>query len=123
LILATTHQLYRFHQAFDAVFLDEADAFPYTADETLQRAVRKAAKPNAPIHFVTATPSTKLLEESKRTGHVSIIARRYHGKPLPVPRFAPLWNYEKQLAKGKIPTALRSWTTMRLVQGQPFLIF
>ena len=47
--------------AFDVIFVDEADAFPYTADETLRRAVKKAAKENAPIHSVTATPSKKLI--------------------------------------------------------------
>jgi len=63
LILATTHQLYRFQKAFDTIFVDEADAFPYTADETLQRAVKKAAKQDAPIHAVTATPSKQLIDE------------------------------------------------------------
>ncbi|PIC80194.1 DNA/RNA helicase [Sporosarcina sp. P18a] len=123
LILATTHQLYRFHEAFDAVFVDEADAFPYTADETLQRAVRKAAKPNAPIHFVTATPSSQLLAMNKKQDHISVLARRYHGQPLPVPRNVALWNYEKQLKKKRIPAKLLRWTTERLEKQQPFLIF
>ena len=83
LVLATTHQLYRFRHAFDAVYVDEADAFPYKADETLQRAVQKAVKPGAPVHFVTATPSNQLLATIRRTGFVSIINRRYHGHPLP----------------------------------------
>lgn len=123
LILATTHQLYRFLHAFDAIFVDEADAFPYTADETLRRAVRKAAKPGAPVHFVTATPSDKLIADIKRTGHISTITRRYHGHPLPVPRYDTLWNYDKQIHKGKLPKKLVIWTTERLQQQQPFLIF
>ncbi|ARK25506.1 DNA/RNA helicase [Sporosarcina sp. P37] len=123
LILATTHQLYRFHEAFDAVFVDEADAFPYTADETLQQAVRKAAKPNAPIHFVTATPSSRLLAMNKKQGNISILARRYHGQPLPVPRNAALWNYERQLKKKRIPKKLLDWTKECLEQQLPFLIF
>ena len=123
LILATTHQLYRFHEAFDVIFVDEADAFPYTADETLQRAVRKAAKPNAPIHFVTATPSSELLAMNKKQGKISVLARRYHGQPLPVPRNEALWNYEKQLKKKRIPAKLLRWTTERLDKQQPFLIF
>ena len=116
LILATTHQLYRFRHAFDAIFVDEADAFPYTADETLRKAVRKAAKPNAPIHFVTATPSDKLLAEMKRIGHISTINRRYHGHPLPVPRYDALWNYSKHISKGKLPKKLIAWTEQRLQQ-------
>ncbi|WP_203245935.1 DEAD/DEAH box helicase [Sporosarcina beigongshangi] len=123
LILATTHQLYRFRHAFDAIFVDEADAFPYTADETLRRAVRKAAKRHAPIHFVTATPSDKLLAEIKKKGHISTINHRYHGHPLPVPRYDALWNYSKHIQKDKLPKKLITWTTERLEQQQPFLIF
>ncbi|WP_438296417.1 DEAD/DEAH box helicase [Sporosarcina sp. FA15] len=123
LILATTHQLYRFRHAFDAIFVDEADAFPYTAEETLRRAVRKAAKPGAPVHFVTATPSDKLLADIKRTGQVSTIDRRYHGHPLPVPRCETLWNYTKQIQKGKLPKKLANWTAERLKRQEPFLIF
>lgn len=123
LILATTHQLYRFQEAFDAVFVDEADAFPYIADETLQQAVRKAAKTSAPIHFVTATPSAQLLAMNKKHGNISILSRRYHGKPLPEPRNETLWNYEKQLKKKRIPKKLLNWTKERLDKQQPFLIF
>jgi competence protein ComFA len=123
LILATTHQLYRFRHAFDAIFVDEADAFPYTAEETLRRAVRKAAKPKAPVHFVTATPSDKLLADIKKTGQVSTINRRYHGHPLPVPRYDTLWNYTKHIQKGKLPKKLANWTEERLRRKEPFLIF
>ncbi|MFS0575543.1 DEAD/DEAH box helicase family protein [Sporosarcina sp. 179-K 3D1 HS] len=123
LVLATTHQLFRFRHAFDAVFVDEADAFPYTADETLQRAVRKAAKPGAPVHFVTATPSDRLLANMKKSGNISTIDRRYHGHPLPVPRFDTLWNYAKQIRKGKLPKKLAAWTEERLLKHEPFLIF
>lgn len=123
LILATTHQLYRFRHAFDAIFVDEADAFPYTAEETLRRAVRKAVKPDAPVHFVTATPSDKLLADIKRTGAVSTINRRYHGHPLPIPRYDSLWNYTKHIQKGKLPKKLSNWTEERLRKNEPFLIF
>ena len=123
LILATTHQLYRFYRAFDAIFVDEADAFPYTADETLRKAVRKAAKPSAPIHSVTATPSAKLIADIKRTGQVSTINRRYHGHPLPIPRYDSLWNYSKQIQKKKLPNKLIKWTEQRLQHKEPFLVF
>ena len=123
LILATTHQLYRFKHAFDAIFVDEADAFPYTAEQTLQRAVRKASKPNAPIHFVTATPSDKLLATVKKNGHISSIMRRYHGHSLPIPRYDSLWNYTKQIKKEKLPKKLVEWTKKRLANNEPFLLF
>lgn len=123
LVLATTHQLYRFMHAFDAIFVDEADAFPYKADKTLQRAVRKAAKRQSPIHYVTATPSDQLLADMKKTGVVSIINRRYHGHPLPTPTYEPLWKYDTSIQKGKLPPKLENWTTKRLSKNEPFLIF
>lgn len=123
LILATTHQLYRFVEAFDVIFVDEADAFPYTADETLRRAVKKAAKKDAPIHFVTATPSKQLIAQAKQQGAVSSIPRRFHGHPLPVPRYESLWNYKQRIEKGKLPRKLMHWVHQRLEKKQPFLIF
>lgn len=124
LVLATTHQLYRFEQAFDVMIVDEADAFPYTYDEALQRAVLKAKKPNASIAFVTATPSNKLLLQQKRENWgYSFIASRYHGHALPVPRFQSLWNYEKALQKNNIPKKLQTWVQQRLQKTEPFLIF
>ncbi|MCZ2257269.1 DEAD/DEAH box helicase [Sporosarcina sp. G11-34] len=123
LILATTHQLYRFRKAFDVIFVDEADAFPYTADETLRRAVKKAAKPQAPIHSVTATPSKKLIATMKQTGAISTINRRYHGHALPVPRYETLWNYTRHIKRGRLPVKLRKWTEQRLERKEPFLIF
>ncbi|MBD8035724.1 DEAD/DEAH box helicase family protein [Solibacillus sp. A46] len=124
LILATTHQLYRFENAFDVMIVDEADAFPYTYDEALQRAVMKAKKADAPIAFVTATPSTKLLiqQRNEKWGY-SFIARRFHGQLLPVPRYQALWNYEKAFHKQKIPQKLKNWVEQRLQNHQPFLIF
>ena len=124
LVLATTHQLYRFENAFDVMIVDEADAFPYTFDEALQRAVFKAKTHVAPIAFVTATHSPKLLsQQAKEKWGYSFIARRFHGFPLPVPQFQALWNYEKAFRKGKIPQKLLRWLQMRLQSNEPFLIF
>ena len=118
LILATTHQLYRFEDAFDVVFVDEADAFPYYADETLQQAVVNAAKPNAAIHYVTATPT-----DSLQTVNQSILSKRYHGYPLPVPKFDSLWGYARQLKKGKVPRKLQQWVDEKIQKNIPFLVF
>ena len=120
LVLATTHQLYRFEQAFDIMIIDEADAFPYSFDQTLASAVHKAKTVQAPIYFMTATPTQTLLNDFK---HRSFIAKRYHNKPLPVPRFSSLWGYEKSLQRGKIPRKLKEWTEERLSKNEPFLIF
>ncbi|MFJ8234664.1 DEAD/DEAH box helicase [Ureibacillus sp. NPDC094379] len=124
LVIATTHQLYRFENAFDVVIVDEADAFPYTADQALQKAVYKVRKNEAPIAFVTATPSLKILAQVKHENWgYSFIPRRYHGHPLPVPRFDSLWSYDKKINKGKLPPKLINWMKTRLEQKEPFLIF
>lgn len=120
LVIATTHQLYRFEEAFDVIFVDEADAFPYTIDKTLVFAVNKARKAGAVIHYITATPSMELLRKVKT---ISTISTRFHGRPLPVPRFDSVWNYSKQIQKGKLPRKLIEWMYQRLKLKEPFLIF
>lgn len=122
LVIATTHQLYRFDKAFDVIIVDEADAFPYTFDETLQRAVEKAKKENAPLVFVTATPSAVLLHTFQKESY-SFIPKRYHNHPLPVPQVRSLWGYEKCFKRGKIPKRLKKWVEERLHQKEPFLLF
>ena len=122
LVIATTHQLYRFEQAFDVMMVDEADAFPYTYDPSLQKAVQKAKKESAPIAFVTATPSYQLLQHKKNGGY-SFIPSRYHGHPLPVPRYSSLWSYDKAIRKGTVPRKLKEWTMERIERNEPFLVF
>ncbi|WP_196426661.1 DEAD/DEAH box helicase [Lysinibacillus cavernae] len=122
LIIATTHQLYRFDKAFDVMILDEADAFPYTFDETLQRAVNKAKREDAPVVYVTATPSQSLLKTYQQESY-SFIPKRYHNHPLPVPRVRALWGYEKSFKRGIIPRRLKGWTEERLKRNEPFLMF
>lgn len=123
LVIATTHQLYRFREAFDAIIVDEADAFPYTYDRTLRLAVRKALKPGGVQAVVTATPSPAILSEIGRAGRKSVIPIRFHGHPLPVPRNVPLFGYRKRMAAGKLPVRLKAWTEERLRREEPFLIF
>ncbi len=122
LIIATAHQLYRFESTFDVMIVDEVDAFPYTIDETLQRAVTKAKKKEAPIVFVTATPSQKLLNAFQHESY-SFIPKRFHNHPLPVPQFCALWGYNKSFKQGKIPKKLIKWTEERLERKEPFLLF
>ena len=122
LVIATTHQLYRFRDAFDAIFVDEADAFPYSFDGTLKNAVTKALKPGGVKVFVTATPSPSIMAAVKKGGR-TVIRRRYPGHPLPVPRFVPLWNYRRLIESGKLPRRLLHWAEARLSSSEPFLIF
>ncbi|WP_422123779.1 DEAD/DEAH box helicase [Planococcus sp. X10-3] len=120
LVMATTHQLYRFQHAFDLVIVDEADAFPYSYDPALARAVSKSLKPGAPIIYVSATPSRKLLV---RVPHQSRIFRRFHGHPLPVPIYRPLWNYRRSFRANRIPGKLAEWIKQKLQREEPFMLF
>ncbi|WP_165767420.1 DEAD/DEAH box helicase [Tetzosporium hominis] len=118
LTLATTHQLYRFYRAFDHVIIDEADAFPYSADATLVTAVEKSLLPGGSIHYVSATPS-KILHTDRK----SLVAKRFHGHPLPVPRFQKALSYQKHLTRQKVPPALDKWIAFQIEMDRPFLIF
>ncbi len=44
LVIATTHQLLKFYQAFDLLIVDEVDAFPYVDNPVLYHAVEQAVK-------------------------------------------------------------------------------
>ncbi|MFD1862215.1 DEAD/DEAH box helicase family protein [Planococcus chinensis] len=120
IVIATTHQLYRFQNTFDLMIVDEADAFPYSFDAALERAVLKAKTPEAPIVYVSATPSRKLLKE---VSDRSEIFERYHGHPLPVPVFSSLWGYRQSLKKKRIPVKLAKWVKQKIGKGEPFLVF
>ena len=120
LVVATTHQLYRFREAFDLVIVDEADAFPYSFDPALARAVGKSLKKDAPIIYVSATPSRDLL---KTVPNQSKIFRRFHGHELPVPEFRSLWNYRKSFNTKRIPEKLERWIKLRLEKNEPFMLF
>lgn len=122
-IVATTHQLFRFEAAFDIIFVDEADAFPYTFDAALQQAVVKARKKDGVTMLVTATPDVKMQAQFQRTGAYSFIPRRFHGADLPVPHFESLWFYEKQLQLNRLPRKLAHWIARCEEKHQPYLLF
>lgn len=85
LVLATTHQLLRYRGAFALVVVDEVDAFPYTTEPMLARAVDQAAA--GAVLYLTATPGADLLRQVRRHQlAVSYLPRRFHGAPLPEPR-------------------------------------
>ncbi|MEW6301138.1 MAG: DEAD/DEAH box helicase, partial [Thermodesulfobacteriota bacterium] len=86
IVVATTHQVLRFYQAFDLVVLDEADAFPFRGSRMLRYGLRRATAPGGKTVYMTATPDQSLLAAADR-GEVALarISARYHGRPLPVP--------------------------------------
>ncbi|WP_394234959.1 DEAD/DEAH box helicase [Niallia oryzisoli] len=124
LTIATTHQLLRFYQAFDVVFLDEVDAFPYSVEETLQYCVEKARKPLSSIIYLTATPNEKWRKECKSGKRRFItIPARFHRHSLTVPRFVWCGNWQKRLKKGKLPPNVERWIKERIEAEQRALLF
>lgn len=122
--ISTTHQLLRFHRAFDMMIVDEVDAFPYTFDESLQWAVEKSVKLRASLIHLTATPSRKWQYECRFGKRQFIkIPARFHRKPLPLPRFVWCGNWQKQLANGQLPYPVVEWTEKRLKLRKQALIF
>ncbi|MGE7761815.1 DEAD/DEAH box helicase [Peribacillus sp. NPDC097895] len=124
LTVSTTHQLFRFIEAFDVIIVDEVDAFPYTADDSLHYAVNKSKKFSAATIYLTATPS-KRMQRLYRNGTLkaATIPARYHRQPIPVPEMKWCGNWQKQFLKKKIPSVINRWVSERLQQNIPFLLF
>lgn len=105
--LATTHQLMRFHQAFDLVIIDELDAFPYHNDPMLAYAAKQVCKPCGSFIYLSATPPIELqrLARSGRLPHARVPVR-FHGHPLPVPRHVHMPQLQRCLKQGRLPRSL-----------------
>uniref|UniRef100_UPI0013E3282C helicase-related protein n=1 Tax=Paenibacillus kobensis TaxID=59841 RepID=UPI0013E3282C len=109
IMLATTHQLFRFQEYFQLVVIDELDAFPYHGDPRLQYAAAKASVPGGAVILLTATPSKALQSAARRgkIGHVRVPVR-FHRHPLPVPVYVRLPQVGKIMASRRIPSLLLS---------------
>lgn len=127
--LATTHQALRFSRWFDAVIIDEVDAYPYTADEMLPFAVERARTMPGKTVYLTATPRPEYQKRMKKPGnhkaflpHVKIPVR-YHGHPLPEPSLYREQKLNDRLnEKRPIPTLL-SFLDHIEREGVPAFIF
>ncbi|MDC3416121.1 DEAD/DEAH box helicase [Aquibacillus salsiterrae] len=124
LIIATTHQLIRYAQAFDVVIIDEIDAFPYHADPTLPFVTKRAAKPSAAMIYLTATPRHNQLQRI-RTNRLPVVfvPVRFHGHPLPVPTFCSCSRLKQTLATSQAPQAFYQWYYNRKEKERQLLIF
>ena len=85
LIVCTTHQLYRYYQAFDLLILDEPDAFPFKGDPVLHGIAKTTSKNR--IIYMTATVDAYLKNECANENiKILRLHKRPHGKPLPIPK-------------------------------------
>ena len=124
LVVATTHQLLKFYQAFDLLIVDEVDAFPYVDNPVLYHAVNNCVKENGLRILLTAT-STDELDRKVKQGELKRLSlpRRFHGNPLIVPK--PIWlsNFDRNLEKNSLPPKLKRYIEKQRKTAFPLLIF
>ena len=123
-MIATTHQLLKFYQAFDLLIVDEVDAFPYVDNPVLYHAVEQAVKNEGTTIFLTAT-STDELDKKVQKGILKRLSlpRRFHGNPLIIPQKVWLSDLNKDLKKAKLPAKLVKYLRKQRKTKFPLLIF
>ncbi|SFF38674.1 competence protein ComFA [Paenibacillus algorifonticola] len=122
--LATTHQLLRFHHAFDLVILDELDAFPYHNNPQLHYAADKSCAPTGYRILLSATPPVELQQLARRgrLAHARVPVR-FHRHSLPVPRLLSTPNVGQMLDKRQLPRRLRVAMLCSLERGAQLFVF
>lgn len=125
LTISTTHQLLRYYKNFDVIIIDEVDAFPFSADASLQYAVHQAKKEKSAMIYLTATPNAEFKRKSKKQKIQTVtIPARYHRKPLPVPTFRWCGNWKNRLKKKHdIPSNFKNWITNQLQNNKQSFLF
>lgn len=96
LMIASCHQLLKFHQAFDLLIIDEVDAFLFVDDAILYYAASRSRKEDSSLIYLTATSTGQVVRMS--------LLRRFHNQPLVVPdyRWMPSLKAPKKRKKSFI---------------------
>ena len=113
-----------YFRSFDLLIVDEVDAFPYVDNPVLYHAVEQSVKEEGTTIFLTAT-STDELDKKVKKGELKRLSlpRRFHGNPLIVPQKIWLADFQKYLAKKKLPPKLKKYIERQRKSGFPLLIF
>lgn len=124
LTIATTHQLLRFSQAFDLVILDELDAFPFHNDPMLAYAANACCKHDGAFVYLSATPPVALQKEIKKgvLAHTKVPAR-FHGHPLPVPKYISVPTVNNALKKKQLSPSLLKHLRFSVTRQAQIFIF
>lgn len=123
LVIATTHQLLRFKEAFDVLIIDEVDAFPFHKDPMLAYAAKKCVKVRHALIYLTATPSKKL-RRAFTPKEITTLPARYHGYPLPEPELIFIGDWKEKLLKTRgRPHPLIKKIAALIEKKRHFLIF
>lgn len=119
-VIATSHQALRFHQYFDLGIVDEVDAFPLYRNRMLEAGIRGALTQRAKEIYLTATPPSKWQSLVKYDFFRTILLpKRYHGKPLPIPKIVYEWSLWNKIFQGHCVPAVKNFLErMRRHRGQ-----
>ena len=124
LVIATTHQLLKFYQAFDLLIIDEVDAFPYVDNPILYKAAQNAIKKEGNTLYLTATSTDELDKKVKKKEIIRYsLPRRFHGNPLVVPEIKWVPKMREKIEKGRIPYQLLQLIKKQRQTHYPLLIF
>ncbi|MDD3809348.1 MAG: helicase-related protein [Erysipelotrichaceae bacterium] len=117
-IICTTHQLYRYHQTFDLMIIDEVDAFPFAGNDLLSSL------------FFQAIKGSYIMMSATNARCDFQLNARFHGHPLPVPKCLCLpgliaaammvkdilaWKSKSKPALIFVPTIARTASIKRLL--------
>ncbi|MEE0499071.1 MAG: DEAD/DEAH box helicase [Streptococcus sp.] len=124
LVIATTHQLLKFYQAFDLLIIDEVDAFPFVDNPMLYKAAQNAIKKEGNTLYLTATSTDELDKKVKKKEIIRYsLPRRFHGNPLVVPEIKWVPKIREKIEKGRIPYQLLQLIKKQIQTHYPLLIF
>lgn len=123
LVVSTTHQLYRFKEAFDVLIIDEVDAFPYRLNDALHFATERSRKKQSCLIYLTATPDHRMQKRIRdKQIEAVVLPARYHGHALPVPK--AVYHAKDILNNKKVKsTPLIKHMSHLIEQKKRFLLF
>lgn len=124
LVIATTHQLMRFKEAFDVLIIDEIDAFPFDTDKGLQFAAQKAKKTDGSLIYLSATPNKKMRQDiAQKKLTASILPARYHGYALPEPKAMWAGDWRNAIIKRQKKAVIYKEINHLIQAHRRFLVF
>lgn len=103
LVICTTHQLFRYHQFFDLLIVDEVDAYPFSNNQLLFDFMRASVK--GKLLLMSATVDSKLMNKFAGIKHI-IMPFRPDLLPVPIPRVErtifSLWKNRSMFLREKV---------------------